>query len=192
MVARTIIVMMMSGALLLSIVGCKGGNDANSEVAEPKATSLQTSGHVHGGPKVGQKAPPFTLNDVNGTPTDITEMIGKKPLVLVFWGTWCPHCVSEVPSLNRMQDSYNKDGAQVVSVAVRHPTESRADFPKTIAEFVADRKINYTVLLDAEHSASNLYQLHGVPTLLVLDKEGVIQSSGHSAREAEAKLRQLI
>ncbi len=189
---RVLIGLLFGGMLALSLPGCTGGKDAKEEATQQENPRDQEAAHTHMGPRVGEKAPTFSLKDVEGNQVNLADMVGKNPLVLVFWGTWCPHCVAEVPALKKMQDQYKEKGVSIVSVAVRHPTEKLEDFPKITGDFVKTNKMNYTVLLDGEYTAANLYRIEAVPTLLVLDKEGVIQSTGHSAKEAEDKLKRLV
>jgi peroxiredoxin len=189
---RILISLLFGGMLALSLPGCTGGKDAKEQATQQESPRVQEAAHTHIGPQVGEKAPTFSLKDVDGKQVNLADMVGKNPLVLVFWGTWCPHCVAEVPALKKMQDQYKGKGVNIVSVAVRHPTEKLEVFPKNTAAFVKTNKMNYTVLLDGEYTAANLYHIEGVPTLLVLDKEGVIRSMGHAAKEAEEKLKHLI
>ncbi len=59
------------------------------------------------------------------------------PLVLNFWGTWCPPCVREMPELDRFAKSFAERGGKVVGLAV--------DNPKAVREFLARRPVSYTI-----------------------------------------------
>ena len=162
---RVLIGLLIGGILALSLPGCTGGKDAKEEATQQENPRDQEAAHTHMGPRVGEKAPTFSLKDVKGTKVNMADMIGKKPLILVFWGTWCPHCVSEVPSLKRMEDRYKKEGAEVVSVAVRHPREKLEEFPKSTGDFVKTNEMNYTVLLDGESEFPEAFRAKGRPGL---------------------------
>ena len=66
--------------------------------------------------QAGRKAPDFSFQ-LDGRPTKLSEL-GGKVIVLNFWATWCPPCVEEMPSLNRLHDKIATLGAMVVGVSV--------------------------------------------------------------------------
>jgi thiol-disulfide isomerase/thioredoxin len=61
------------------------------------------------------------------------------PLVLNFWGTWCPPCVKEMPELDRFAKQFAARGGRVVGLAVDNPTAVRA--------FLAHAPVSYTICL---------------------------------------------
>src|SRR6185503_10741670 len=55
---------------------------------------------------VGSKAPPLVINDLDGKPVDLGLIIGKKPVLLEFWATWCALCKALLPQLDAVKKAY--------------------------------------------------------------------------------------
>lgn len=64
----------------------------------------------------GRKPPDFTFT-MNGVETRLSDLRGKV-VVVNFWATWCPPCVHEMPSLNRLHAALEADGGMVLGVSV--------------------------------------------------------------------------
>ena len=74
----------------------------------------------------GRKAPEFTF-DLNGRPTSLAAL-GDKIVVLNFWATWCPPCVDEMPSLNRLHEKIQADGGMVLGISVDDDAQAYQNF----------------------------------------------------------------
>lgn len=109
--------------------------------------------------------PDFTLPDLEGKSVTLSSFKDASPVLLVFWATWCPYCIEEMPELVRLQNKYG-DRLKVLAIDVQ---ESR---PR-VASFVSSRGITLTVLLDEEGDVSRAYGVMGVPTLVVVGKDGM-------------------
>lgn len=95
----------------------------------------------------------------------LDELSGRVVLV-VFFATWCPPCVAEVPALNQLWETYQEAGLEVVAVAV-DPRES-AD---KIGKFVDQHAVRYTVLLGTRETGRT-YQVQGIPTTFLVGRNG--------------------
>lgn len=115
----------------------------------------------------GQKAPDFTLNDINGKPVSLSSFKGKVVL-LNFWATWCPPCRAEIPSMNRLQEKLKSRGLVVIAVS----TDNRIDEPK---RFVQQNPVNFIVLHDSNLKVSRtIYKVFMMPTTFLIDRRGII------------------
>jgi peroxiredoxin len=119
----------------------------------------------------GDIAPDFSLYDTNGKPHKLKDVLGKKAVLLVFWATWCPYCVEEIPELNKIYQEYSQKGLEVLAVNI-------AEKSNKVSRFVVNRGINYTVLLDIDGKVADLYQVQGIPLNMILNKNGVILHKG--------------
>ena len=117
---------------------------------------------------VGQKAPTFKLLDLKGKSMDLETFRKGKTVLLSFGATWCPHCVHEVPSLNKYYSELKADGLEVVGVNIQEKE-------KKVQSFARKKKINYHVVLDPEADVANVYQVSGIPLNIVINKKGVIK-----------------
>lgn len=111
------------------------------------------------------EAPDFTLKSVNGDDVTLSSFKGQKPVLLVFGATWCPYCVEETPRLIDLQNKYG-DSLQILGIDVDEPVEK-------VAPFVRKHQINYPMLLDIESEVSSQYDIVGVPTLILVGKDGL-------------------
>jgi peroxiredoxin len=115
----------------------------------------------------GQKAPDFTLKDINGNQVSLSSFKGKVVL-LNFWATWCPPCRAEMPSMNKLQQMLKNKGLVIIAIS----TDSRIDEPKY---FIKQNPVDFTVLHDSNLKVSrNLYKVFMMPTTFLIDKKGVI------------------
>jgi peroxiredoxin len=111
-----------------------------------------------------EPAPNFTLKDLSGAPVSLSGCKGKI-VVVDFWATWCASCKEAFGELNTLQTTFKDKDVVVVGVNLEKIN------PQKTAAFVKKSGINYTVLLDAEMATAKLYQIKGVPSLVVIDRE---------------------
>lgn len=113
---------------------------------------------------VGKKLPDFTLKNLDGQDVNLRQLEGKIVL-LNFWATWCPHCVKEMPDLQKLQDE--NDDLVVVAINV--------DERKTMVEDYIDKGgYEFEVLLDEEGKLAKEYLVAYMPTSFFVDKDGLL------------------
>ncbi len=133
--------------------------------------------------------PEFAIADLNGQVRNIKEWDGQV-ILLNFWATWCPPCLSEIPGFIELQDQYGDQGFQVIGIAI--------DEEEAVREFVARLKINYPVMA-VEHEALELSSRYGnrmgaLPYSVFINRQGEISDTitGELSKiEAEEMLRKL-
>jgi len=115
--------------------------------------------------KAGTPAPLFRLPSLGGGDVDLASYRGKV-VVLNFWATWCPPCIAEMPSLERLHRALGSEGLAVVTVST---DEDAAELKR----FVAERGLTMPVLQDpGGRVAASDYHTTGYPETFVLDREG--------------------
>jgi cytochrome c biogenesis protein CcmG/thiol:disulfide interchange protein DsbE len=115
----------------------------------------------------GSEAPGFRLPSLAGGEVDLSSYRGRV-VVLNFWATWCPPCVSEMPSLERLHRTLGPQGLAVVSVSA---DEDEA----VLRRFVSANALSLPVLRDpGGRVASGRYRTTGYPETFVLDRRGVL------------------
>ena len=127
------------------------------------------------------KAGDFTLSTVAGEKMTLSEQSAGKKGVLVFFATWCPSCVAEVPAVNRFYEKY-KDKVFLTAVNVQ---ESAAK----VAGFMSKKNVLYPMVLDKIGEVARQYQVRGIPAIFAFDENGTILYSGHSIEEMERKVQ---
>jgi len=120
--------------------------------------------------KTGQKAPDFTLPDLDGNYVTLSEVIGDGPVYINFWATWCGPCKKELPGLINLYNEYKDRGLKVLAVS----TDGSRTVGK-VRSFVQDRQMNFTVLLDSNAEVfARKYAGRGIPYGFLLDNDGNI------------------
>ncbi|ABV38148.1 hypothetical protein Ssed_3544 [Shewanella sediminis HAW-EB3] len=134
------------------------------------AFALSVGGSVSAEPlKVGEIAPNFTINQIDNTPFKLSEFKGKQSVYLIFWNTWCGHCMKKVPQLMTIEREF---GEQVKLLAIN---TSWSDSLAEISQFQARFEANYAIAFDDNAEITHRYGVMGTPTGFLVDINGVIR-----------------
>ena len=129
------------------------------------------------------KAPDFRVADVNGDKVSLGELLGKGPIVVDFWATWCKPCIKELPYIQRIHEQYADRGVQVLAVTIDSPKSQ-----SQVKKFVATRGYTFRVLMDGDQEVFRKLQGKGsVPYVAVLDAEGFIRYQHTGYRPGDEK-----
>lgn len=133
--------------------------------------SIQDHSHPHnaviGQPASGEPAPDFTVKDEQGREVRLSDLKGKVVLVH-FWATWCPPCVSEFPLLNELYGKLKNSDFVLLAVSMDEKGKKAIDaFRKKIS-------FDFPVYLNPDQTIADLYGSYGLPESFLIDKQGVI------------------
>jgi cytochrome c biogenesis protein CcmG, thiol:disulfide interchange protein DsbE len=119
--------------------------------------------------KKGQPAPDFSLKDLDGKTWKLSDLKGKKIVMIDFWATWCNICKREMPILQKVYQEYQGKGVEFLGVAL---DENEAAIKKVVRE----KGVTYPTLVDKDTKvATEIYQLSGpIPYKVVIDLSGTI------------------
>ena len=110
----------------------------------------------------------FNLYDLNGEMVSLSDFKGKKQLMLFFWTTWCPHCRTQIRSLNKLTEELK--GKDVIILAINTGENSGR-----IKAFLGRHPISSAILLDRDTGVARNYNVVGVPTFVIVDLDGSIK-----------------
>ncbi|OPL19143.1 MAG: hypothetical protein AVO35_12360 [Candidatus Aegiribacteria sp. MLS_C] len=113
---------------------------------------------------VGTAAPEWTLPDRHGEEVSLSDLRGRI-VVLDFWATWCGPCEAVMPAVQAVHESYPGDEVAVFGVNVWEDGDPAA--------FMDEMGFTYGLLLNGDHVAED-YLVSGIPTMYVIDPEGMV------------------
>ena len=119
---------------------------------------------------IGQKAPDFTMNDVNGNPVSLSSKIGPKLLLVDFWAAWCNPCRLENPNLVKIYSEFNKKGFEILGVSLDRTKDAWV-------KAISDDKLAWTHVSDLQYwdnAAARVYAVSSIPASFLLDESGTI------------------
>lgn len=118
---------------------------------------------------VGKEAPDFQLPDLNDKELSLSDYRGKV-VFLNFWATWCKPCREEMPSMEVLYKSFEKDGLVILAVSI-----DRVTTKKDIPPFVKGLNLTFPVLVDSWGQTDKRYKLMGVPETYIIDQQGILR-----------------
>ena len=114
--------------------------------------------------QTGKAAPDFTVSD--GTTTIHLANYRGRVVLLNFWATWCPPCVSEMPGLVELH--HDRPDLAILAVSID-------DDPDAYSRFLVRRHVDFITVRDPSQSAARLYHTEGWPETYIIDRQGVIR-----------------
>ncbi len=136
---------------------------------------------------VGETPPPVTLESLNGDSVPLSQWIGKKPVIVEFWATWCPICAELLPRMEAAQKKYGDRAAfLVVAVAVNQSKNS-------VRRHLERDPMPFTFLWDGNGAAVRAFQAPNTSYIAVLDAKGRVVYTGVGAdQDIEAVLERTV
>jgi thiol-disulfide isomerase/thioredoxin len=138
------------------------------------------------GIKVGSIAPVLSVNDLEGKPVNLAQWIGKKPVVLEFWATWCENCEALLP---RFQQARKQTGDRVEYLGVNVTVNQS---PARVRKYLEQHDVPFRILYDDEGASVRAYQAPATSYVVIVDASGRVVYTGVGAdQEFEPALRRV-
>jgi len=119
----------------------------------------------------------FELQDMDEENKKLSDYKGKV-ILLNFWATWCPPCIREMPSMERLHQQVDAEGFKVIAV-------NQMEDADQVFAFTGQLEIDPTfeILFDSTSQVSHKYAVRGLPTTYLIDKKGKIRYRAVGGRE---------
>ncbi|MFQ6007943.1 MAG: TlpA family protein disulfide reductase [Candidatus Zixiibacteriota bacterium] len=134
--------------LLMSLILVTCGSDSNKSQRTPKTENVR-----------------YDVYDITGKGHRLDEWIGKQPVVLNFWGTWCGPCRREIPSLVKLYGEFAPKGVEMIGLAVK-------DKPEKVQMFSQQYGMTWVMLMANREVLTKFRVISGIPQTIFLDKNG--------------------
>jgi len=129
------------------------------------------------GIEVGSTAPPAKVLTLDGKEANLSQYIGKTPVIMEFWATWCPNCKELEPTLLAAVKKYGSR-VKFVGVAV-----SVNESPEKVKAFVAKHSLPGDHYFDAKGEASGAYDAPATSYVVVINKAGKVVYTGLGGKQ---------
>jgi thiol-disulfide isomerase/thioredoxin len=139
--------------------------------------TVRLEAQLEAGIKVGSKAPAVVINDLEGKPVDLGSVLGKKPVLLEFWATWCPVCKGLLPELDKVKSTY---GDQVALYGINVTVN---DSKARIQRYLAEHHPPFQVLFDDKGAGVRAYDVPATSFIVVVDGAGKVVYTGSGEKQ---------
>ena len=112
----------------------------------------------------------LSFPNVENQEISLSEYKGKVVL-LNFWATWCPPCVKEMPSMQRLRNHFSEQPFEIIAINIGESSTAVSSFLLEL-----DTELTFPILLDEEGKSYQVFGIRGLPMTLLLDKQGELLS----------------
>jgi peroxiredoxin len=117
--------------------------------------------------EVGTRAPDFKLTSLDGPDISLSSQRGNV-VILNFWATWCGPCRAEMPTLEKVGQTYRDRGLRVIGVDVQ-------ESPDKVRDFLPEVGVTFPIVFDSDTALARRYRAGGLPASFIIDREGTVR-----------------
>jgi len=118
--------------------------------------------------RVGAAAPPFNVTELDGTTLSLASLGSGRIVLVEFWATWCPPCRMVLATLRRMEQSLQEHDVAVLSI-------NQGESADQVRQFIATEGTPFHVVLDPDAAVSRRYNITSLPTMVLVDRRGIVR-----------------
>jgi thiol-disulfide isomerase/thioredoxin len=133
---------------------------------------------------IGTQAPNAAMESLDGKPADLSPYLGKGPVLIQFWATWCGNCKALEPAMQAAQKKY---AGQVRFIAVAVSVNQSLDRIKAYKE---RHQMTQDIFYDRKGNATDAYEVPATSFVVVVDAKGKVVYTGvGSDQDIDAAIR---
>jgi cytochrome c biogenesis protein CcmG, thiol:disulfide interchange protein DsbE len=130
-----------------------------------------------GGPTIGAPAPTVRTTDLDGRTVDLARWIGKGPVLIEFWATWCTPCAELMPA---MDAAHARFGDRVTFLGVNVAMNETVP---GVRAWVEQHRPGFQVLYDSSAAAIRAYDIQATSTVILIGADGKVAYAGVGAAQ---------
>jgi len=135
-----------------------------------------------------KKVPNSKLEDIDGKKVQLKSYVGKSPVLISFWATWCKPCQEELIEVQKIYNDFKDKGLKVVAISIDNEKSAAKVKP-----YIKSKKYSFTVLSDINSDAARDFYVQDVPNSFIVDAKGNIVYSHRGYKKGdELELRKKI
>lgn len=121
---------------------------------------------------VGARAPAVVVNDIDGKPVNLADYLGRKPVLLEFWATWCNVCEALLPKVKAAHATY---GSRVEFLGINVTVNQT---PERVRRWIASNDPPYRTLYDDKGVSTRAYGAPVTSYIVIVDARGIVAYTG--------------
>lgn len=174
--------------LALSFASCSQQveKDPATQSSEPRAQNTdpqQITTDQNVGIEVGNVAPNFTMNNIEGKPVSLSQFKGKT-VVIDFWATWCPPCRRSIPFVKESYEKFKNNNVEFIGISL-----DKQDGLDGWKEYIKENQMTWVQVADGkfwDNDVAVRYGIESIPSMWVINRDGVIvgKNLGHDELES--------
>lgn len=126
---------------------------------------------------VGMMAPGAPVHTLDGMAVDLKQYLGKRPVLIEFWATWCPLCKQLEPAMKAVKEKY---GAEVDFIGITVPQNQT---PEKAKQFIEANAMKGTFLFDTDGAAYKGFSAPHTSYVVVINKAGKVTYTGVGGKQ---------
>lgn len=130
-----------------------------------------------GGLAIGTVVAPVVVNDLDDKPFDFATVLGKKPVVVQFWATWCSICEALMPSMRAAKARYG-DRVEFIGVNV---TVNQT--PARVRRYLEEHNPPFRNLYDQRGAAVRAFEAPATGFITIVGADGKVAYTGSGERQ---------